>query len=65
MVPGQSQESNDLRLDLVWRSFPDSKVRQVGDSREHSPLFAHNPLDALRFDHRSAPELDFADDASI
>jgi len=65
MVPGQSQESSDLRLDLVWRSFPDLKVRHVGDSRERSPLFAHDPLDAVRFDHCGAPELDYAHDAGI
>lgn len=65
MVSGQSQESSDLRLDLVWRSFPDPKVRQVGDSRERSPLLAHDPLDALRVDHRGAPKLDYAYDASV
>ena len=65
MVQGQSQEPDDLHLDLVGRSFPDSNVRQVGDSRERSPLFSHDPLDAFRFDHGGAPELDYADDASL
>ena len=50
---------------MVGRTFPDSNVRQVGDSRERSRVFALGSLDALRFDRGSAPELDSGHDASV
>ena len=50
---------------MVGRTLPDSDVRQVGDSRQRSGIFADGSLDAIWFDNSSVPELDSGHDASV
>jgi len=49
------QECDDFRPNVGGRSFPDSNVRQVDDSRERSRVFAHGSLDALWFGYGRRP----------
>jgi len=61
----ERQESDDFRLSVVGRSFPDSDVRQESDSRESSPVFVLGSMDPLRFDDGCTPELDYACNAGV